>query len=354
VLFRRHQPAFQTQYAEVRERARAAGRLLPGTPGSLALRAGTGHSYWYRVYYFPPGKQREDLVCKDGDEVALRTMRERIEFSDWMAQQVPTLRKLGFQVADKLTARVLVELHNTGALQAGLVLVGTLAYMAWLNEFGVAVVAARTMDIDLARSDRLALGAPMSFLDTLKSTGLPFSAVPGLTPGDLTTSMKLPGVEGLRVDLLTPGVVLGAPVSIPELSWVAQAVPHYDYLLADPAEAVVLAGWQCIPVRIPQAARFVWHKLYSSVKRREVAKRAKDFQQATLLAAVVNDSEPVALHRACDAAPEAMIAPVRQLLPRLKAELVQHPEAAAVFESCLSVKPQAKRTRTRHSAARRK
>src|SRR5271169_809850 len=105
-LFRKHQSAFHTQYAEVRERARAAGRLLPGSPGALALRAGTGHSYWYRVYYFPPGKQRENLVGKAGDDAALQAMRERIEFSEWVSEQVPTLRKLGFQVGDKLTARV--------------------------------------------------------------------------------------------------------------------------------------------------------------------------------------------------------------------------------------------------------
>ena len=41
-----------------------------------------------------------------------------------------TLRKLGFQAADKSAARVLVELHNRGAFDAGLPLVGTLAFMA--------------------------------------------------------------------------------------------------------------------------------------------------------------------------------------------------------------------------------
>ena len=48
-LFAKHELSFQTQYAEVRERALAAGRLLPGTPGTLVLREGTGYSYWYRV-----------------------------------------------------------------------------------------------------------------------------------------------------------------------------------------------------------------------------------------------------------------------------------------------------------------
>ena len=335
-LYRRHEEAYLTQYAEVRERARSAGPLLPGTPGTLKLRSGTGHGYWYRVYYFPPGAQREDLVAKDGEEAELQRMRDRIQFSEWVAEQVPTLRKLGFQVADKATARVLVELNNADAFKAGLVLVGTLAYMAWLNEFGAIATSSRTMDIDVARSSRLAFGAPISFLEALKATGLNFTPVPGLSPKEPATSAKLPGIDGLRVDLLVSGREPGAVVPVPELNWAAQAMPCYDYLLADPAAAVVLAGWQCIPVHLPQAARLVWHKLYTSVKRAEASKRSKDFQQATVLAAVLVEMEPQALRVAWEAAPESMISPVRALLPKLRKEVGSHAEAVDIFEAALA------------------
>ena len=90
---------------------------------------------------------------------AITAMRERMDFAEWSSKQVSALRKLGFQVADKSVGRVLVELHNLGAFEAGLTLVGTLAYMAWLNEFGVMAVSARTQDIDLARRQRLKLAA---------------------------------------------------------------------------------------------------------------------------------------------------------------------------------------------------
>lgn len=49
-LFRRLELAFHTQYAEVCERSRGEGELLPGTPGTLMLRTGTGYGYWYRHY----------------------------------------------------------------------------------------------------------------------------------------------------------------------------------------------------------------------------------------------------------------------------------------------------------------
>ncbi len=147
--------------------------------------------------------------------------------------------------------------------------------------------------------------------------------------------MKLPGTEGLRVDLLVPGKEIGAAVPVPELEWAAQAMPYYDYLLEAPVDAAVLAGWQCIPVRIPQAARMVWHKLYSSASRRDATKRAKDFHQAAVLAAVITESEPVALRHAFEAAPKGMITSIRALLPRLMAALKDYPDVAAAFESSL-------------------
>ena len=267
-------------------------------------------------------------------------MRDRMEFSDWVATQVGNLRKLNFQVADKLTARVLVELHNRGAFQAGLVLVGSLSYMSWLNEYGASVVAVRTMDIGVARPGRLVFGAPISFPETLRSTDLPFSAVPGLSPSQPFTSLKLPGAEGLRVDLLMPGPAIGSPVRVPELDFAAQAMPFFDWLLQSPVDSVVLAGWHCVPVRIPQAAHMAWHKLYSTASAtRETVKRSKDFQQAAVLAVVLSEHEPTALRHAFETAPKAMIAHIRPLLPKLKAELKDYPDVVAVFESCLAAKP---------------
>lgn len=336
-LFREQELNFRTQYAELKERARAAGPLLPGTPGNVVLRTATGHRYWYRAFQSVPGKQSETIICKDGDEEALRSMRDRIAFTEWVAEQVRALRKLGFRVADKSSASVLVELHNSGAFEAGLTLVGTLAYMAWLNELGAVAVSARTLDIDVARSHQLKLAAPLSFLATMRATGLPFTAVPGLKASDRMTSVRLPGVAGLRVDVLVPGRSLGAVVRIPELEWAAQTIPHYDYLLDSPEPAAVLAGWHCIPVRVPQAARMVWHKFHSSAKRQDSAKAAKDRRQGIILAAAVTESEPTSLQKAFKHAPAAMVAPIKRLVGDLVSELAGHPTAAQIIRDCLSM-----------------
>lgn len=334
-LCRDHELAIRTQYAELKERTLAAGQLLPGTPGSLVLREGTGYPHWYRVSYSVPGKVREDWVCKDGDSAKLAAMRERMAYHEWVVRQVSLLRKLGFQVADKPVARVLVELHNQGVFEAGLVLVGTLAYMAWLNELGGIATSARTQDIDLARSHKLKLAAPLSFLGTMQSTGLPFSAVPGPPSTTPSTSIKLPGVQGLRVDVLAHGVVLGAAIKVPELDWSAQAVPYYNYLLADAEPGAVLAGGHCIPVRLPRASRFIWHKLYASTQRSGFPeKAAKDRQQALVLGALVAESDCHLLLQAFREAPASMTAAIRPIIGKLIESAAAHAELADLLRAC--------------------
>ena len=217
---------------------------------------------------------------------------------------------------------MLVELHNLKAFEAGLVVVGTLCYMAWLNELGVKAVALRTQDVDLARRQRLKLEAPLSFLEAMQATKLPFSAVPGLPSREPPTSVKLPGREGLRVDMLASGPAIGATVAVPELRWHAQAIPHYDYLLAGAREGAILAGGHCVPVRLPSPERLVWHKLYSSASRTGAPeKAAKDLLQAATLAAVLVEQEDEPLADSAREAPGAVRLAARKRLPAIRKAL---------------------------------
>lgn len=328
-----------TMYAELVERARTESHLLPGTPGSLALRERTGFgSYWYRRHYDSPGTpQVEDFVCKEDDLQAYEAMRRRIEAAEWSQEQVRNLRQLGMQVADKDVARVLVELHNRGLFSAGLVMVGTLAFMSWLNELGVRVLASRTQDIDLARRQQLKLAAPTSFLEAVTATKLDFFAIPGISPAAPSTSVKRPGKEGLRVDILTSGAELGTVVPVPELDWHAQAIPHFDYLLASPRRSAALAGGHCVPVNAPAPERLAWHKLYSSTRRANDAPKAeKDLRQAATLLAVLVERDNLGLAPTAAAAPKEVLAAARQRLPALRSLLAPHPQALDEMEQALA------------------
>lgn len=334
-LFRTHELAIQTQYAELKERVFNHGKLLPGTPGTLVRRDGSGAGYAYRAYYPVPGaRQKEDLVCRWDDRERMIEIADQLEFAEWMERQLVNLRKLGFQVTDKKTARVLVELHNTGLFQAGLTLVGTLAYATWLNELGVLAVSARTLDIDLARGKPLKLAAPISFLDTVTATSLPFVPVPGLPSSTPSSSVKLPGAEGLRVDVLVPGKLIGRVVRVAELAWAAQEIPYYDYLLETPSDAVALSGGHCIPVRIPQLGRFILHKLYSAAERNAMREKAeKDLKQATLLLAVAARDDALEIKSAIKDCPKKMREKLSPSVRLVRERLSEHPEALDMLAS---------------------
>jgi hypothetical protein len=337
LLYQPHELAFRTQYAELKERARAATSLLPGTPGTLVRRTGTGRAYWYRVYQSAGGNQVEDLIGRDDDAQKLLDARAELEFAQWMASQVRNLRKLEFQVSDKGTASVIFELRNRGLLADGLVVVGTLGYMAWLNELGARAVSARTQDIDLAARQRLKLAAPQSLLETIRATRLGFTPEPGMPNGEPPTSLKLPGRDGLRVDVLTHGRRLGESVAVTPLLWHAQTVPHYDYLLDEPRQAAVLAGGHCIPVLLPRPERLVWHKLYASASRQSFPEKAEmDLLQAVTLAAILIDQEDEALGDSVAEVPASLRGTLRRRLPAMRRALAGHERVSAAFERALS------------------
>ena len=336
-LYRPHELAFRTQYAELKERTRSAETLLPGTPGTLVKRTGTGRAYWYRVYQSAAGAQVEDLACRDGDEEALAGARADLQFAQWTAAQVRNLRKLEFQVADKGVAGVLVALRNNGLLAPGLVVVGSLGYMAWLNELGARSVSARTQDIDLAAGQSLKQAPPQSFLETVKASRLGFVPVPGMPNQVPSTSVKLKGRDGLRIDVLAHGALLGVPLPLPQLMWFAQTVPHYDYLLHQPREAAILAGGHCVPVLLAQPERVMWHKFYTSAVRRNFPeKAAKDLLQAATLAAVLTEQEGETLTESFAEVAGAMKGVLRKQLPALRRALSAHAQTLEALELALT------------------
>jgi hypothetical protein len=224
-------------------------------------------------------------------------------------------------------------LHNNGMLDAGLTLVGTLCYLAWLNELGAKAVSARTQDIDLAARQHLKLAAPQSFLDAMRATRLGFVPIPGMPSQEPSTSVKLKGRDGLRVDVLAGGDELGSSLPIPQLMWHAQTVPHCAYLLHQPRHAAVLAGGHCIPIMLPQPERLVWHKLYSGAWRQGFPEKAeKDLFQAATLAAILAEQHDEVLSDSFQTMPAAMQGIVKTRLPALRRALTGHPQTLEQFE----------------------
>jgi hypothetical protein len=166
---------------------------------------------------------------------------------------------------------------------------------------------AQTQNLDFGTHQDLKLAASKSFLEVMQRTKPGFHPVPGLSPSDGASSVKLPGPQGLRVDVLTSGAETGQRRSLPALDWTAQTVEHHDYLLGELREGAVLAGTHCIPVQAPAVERFIWHKFFSSLVRKNFPeKAAKDREQALLLSAVVCNQDEDQLPESAADMPETL------------------------------------------------
>jgi hypothetical protein len=303
-IYRRHDPASQTKFQEVKQLARSQERILAGTPGTLKQRTQSGKQYWVREYRRVDGKKTDEYIgpASTVDKETITRLSSEIDLAKALASSSGHLRLLGFQRVDRKPAAVLEVLYNKGLFNGGLTLVGSHAYGILLNELGILAPGYTTEDIDLARTSALALALPVTtnFQSLLKETGLPFVPVPGMPSRRPSASFKLPGSERLAVDLLVPGKGVGEIIPVKELDAYAQAIPLLDFLIADPIHSVALSPNQVIPVLIPSPERFALHKLFSSQSRTSGNrdKIRKDLQQAAVLAAALEEEMPTRLKEA--------------------------------------------------------
>ena len=148
-------------------------------------------------------------------------------------------------------------------IRAGAVLIGSHAFGALLNALGVKAVPYATEDIDIARSEALALAEIPAFIDMLRETGVEFFEVPALNRRQYPTSFKgrreIP-IKGPSARAIARGGRPRHPV--PELKAHAKGLPYLHYLLAESQEVPVLSlPYGVVLVRVPVPERYAIHKL---------------------------------------------------------------------------------------------
>jgi hypothetical protein len=297
LLYRKHDPASQTKYQDLKQLARTQTRVLSGTPGTLKQRTQAGKRYWVREHIRVDGRKTDEYIGPESkiDKAMIEKLQAELSVAKTLASGSASLRLFGFQRIDRKPAAVLEVFFNRGLIEAGLTLVGSNAYGALLNELGIIAPGYKTQDIDVARAQPLAVAFPANFSlrELLNETGLSFVPLPGMPSHRPSASFKLPGAELLAVDLLVPGKNAGDVIPVNELAAHAQTVPLLDFLVHDPVDSLVLSPNQIIPVRVPAPERFVLHKLFSSQSRRaDRDKIRKDLDQAATLAAALEEQTP--------------------------------------------------------------
>ena len=309
-LYRRHDPAGQARYQDLKQLARSQARILAGSAGTLKQRTQSGKKYWVREYIRADGKKTDEYIGAESsvDRATIGELGAAIELAKALASGSASLRLFGYQRIERKPAAVLEVFFNRGLTQAGLTLVGSHAYGALLNELGIVAPGYMTQDIDVARAQPLGLALPdgLDFEQLLRETGLGFVPVPAMPSRKPSASFKLPGAGTLAVDLLVPGKSAGEVVRVEELGAHAQSIPLLDFLVEDAIDSVILSPNQVIPVKVPAPERFVIHKLYASQSRRaDRDKIRKDLAQSAALAAAIEDETPGRLDEVYAAVPVA-------------------------------------------------
>jgi len=235
------------------------------------------------------GEETSELLDKIDEE---KNLWESTEDDRLMrSRQVAMLLAGGATVTPTNEGKVIALLERSGMFLAGGVVIGTLAFRAYANMLGVTWHSQlQTRDIDLASDYKYPIIVPRSkkpinLSTILLDSGMGFIEVPALNRKSPSTRFRIRGQE-LSVELLTPmrGRDTAKPIEIPGLSAFAEPIRFLDYLL-DNIQPAALLYQHGILINVPAPARFAFHKLVVSQRRRasDIEKIKRDLAQAEQL-----------------------------------------------------------------------
>lgn len=288
----------QTAYAQLLEASLGAEHLrsVADLSGSFNAKTVKGRRYWYFQFTEPSGKLRQIYVGPDTAEV--HRLMERKGDPGASAALAPLARAslaLGCAAVLPRHYRVLRRLADYGFFQAGGLLIGTHAFLAYGNMLGVRWGSSeRTQDIDFAHAGKaVSLLLPGTIEakagDAITSLGMGFLPVSGLA-GKTGGAWLIPNEPEFRLDFLTPRH-RGAdkPFAHPQLGVTLQPLPFMEYSLQAVEQAVLPSAEGAVLVNLPDPARYALHKVLIAGEREGAfrVKARKDLAQATHLLAAL-------------------------------------------------------------------
>ena len=284
--------AAQAAFAGLDTAARQAelGRSVAHLPGGFAKKRVVGRDYWYYQVKMPGGLAQQVYVGPD--DAATRALMAEHASPAMRAEQSALTRMARAAIAYGCAeiplkhARVIERLSAYGFFAAGGILVGTHAFLAYQNHFGVRWnTGAFTLDLDFAHAGRnLSVALPSNL--TLDARAAIDSLGLGFIPVQSNTTFKKPDEPDFDLDFLTSvGRTGGAPVYLPALNLTMQPLKFMELSLEDPMRATLLTRNGPIVVNVPQPHRFALHKLIVQGERplAHRVKANKDLAQAGAL-----------------------------------------------------------------------
>lgn len=299
-MFTDNSLAAQAAYSSVLSAARMAqiNRSPADLPGGFSSKRVHGKLYWYYQRKGPAGLQQ---IYVGPDDDATRALIAAAKNQTTSANH-EQLRKLAnaaaalgcYTVAPK-HFRVLNRLADHGVFSAGAIIVGTHAFLAYQNVFGVLWGdPGQTVDLDFAHAGKnlsLAL-APDARVDAHSAIE---SLQMGFVPVNSGTRYIKPDEIDFDLDWLTSRTRAGdEPVACPELNVTLQPLRFMELALEAPIPAAMLGSTSAIVVNVPAPAAYAVAKLMVSAERTgdSKSKAKKDIAQAAALIAYFVQRDP--------------------------------------------------------------
>ena len=246
--------------------------------------------------------------------------KERLKLITEKIQEQARLNKaLRLNRVSRVVARVLRELDQAG-LHDSFTVIGTQALYAYEAEGGAHFLLEllASGDVDLLYDGRQKLTVVSDKLDgngllgLLKNADKTFECV-------RENSYRAANAGQFMVDLVTAprGIQAAENITFADSDLVAVEVPGLQWLLNSPkldTVAIDEDGWP-VPMRVPDPRAFALHKAWlSGLPLREPIKKPRDFEQARVVAQLVQANMP---HLSFDSTMTSLHGDVRKMLPLL-------------------------------------
>jgi hypothetical protein len=301
ILYRQLSVSAQSSFAslDLASRDIDVQRSIADLPGGFVAKQVNDRGYWYYQVKAPTGSPQQIFVGPDDEETRSLIARHA---EPQAKSNKASLRKLaraaielGCSEIPVKHGRVIGRLLDHGFFKAGGLLVGTHAFLAYQNLFGVRWGGgAFTLDLDFAHAGKslsLAIAANVK-MDAAKAID---SLEMGFIPVMSKTTFKKPDEPDFDLDFLTTyGKSGDAPTFLPSLNLTLQPLKFMELSLEDPMKCTLLMSSGPLVVNMPRAERFVLHKLIVSGERpiEQRTKANKDVVQAACLMDYLLDHDP--------------------------------------------------------------
>jgi hypothetical protein len=283
----------QTAYAQLFDAASAAefNRSVASLKGSFAAKTVKGRKYWYFQHTDVSGKLQQIYVGPDSARIKALIKEHGVKEGGAALQKlVNAAIALGCQPLHLPHYRVIRRLADYGFFNAGGVLIGTHAFLAFGNMLGVRWGdSSRTQDVDFAHAGKqMAIALPTNLeldvhaaIDSLQMGFLPAADLSGRLGGTYLN----PRDPEFQLDFLTPIYRHGKTYEHPKLKISLQPLKFMEYLLEDVQQAALFGAEGVVVANVPHPARYALHKLLVYAERSAMRrpKASKDLRQSSAL-----------------------------------------------------------------------